>query len=177
MNCIDYHTMIYLKDELSDLELQSLEQHLKTCASCALLSSDVMLFQERISSVAHSELKPVNAAKLTSSIMAAIQAEKRREPALDQLKNWIQQYLLRYSFASVSLALIIFFGMEFYTAPKPIANPTFQQYQVEVILDSSILKHNLTAIKQRKSGFASCKSPFISSMDYIECLKTKYSTI
>jgi ABC-type uncharacterized transport system permease subunit len=177
MNCKKYETMIYLKDELSDLELQSLEKHLKTCASCALLSSEVMLFQERISSVAQSELQPANAAKLTSSIMAAIQNEKRSETLLDQIKRWLQEYPLRYSLATVSLGLIIFFGVEFFNHPNQVPHPVQQHYQAEVILSADMLQDKSGTTKQRKSGFAACKSPYISTLAYIECLKNKHTSI
>lgn len=177
MNCKKYEPMIYLKDELSDLEAQSLRQHLETCTTCALLYSDVTRFRETISSVASSELQPANAAKFTSFIMTAIQAENRSESILDKIKSWLQEYQLRYSLATVSLGLIIFFGLEFFSQPYQSPNPVPQHYQAEVILTTDMIKDQSGTLKKRTSGFTACKSPYISTLAYIECLKNKHTTI
>jgi len=176
MNCKHYHNLIYLEAELSEADSLSLQQHLATCVSCAQLASEVRLFQERINRIASQEVKPANAAALTSSIMAAVHAQKSGTTLQSHVKAWIQENLLRYSLVTLSLIQIIFFGIEFQNTRNHAAGLDFPQAKAEVILDSKMIHHNPAERKQHTSGFATCKTPFIERLAYLECLKSKYST-
>lgn len=167
--------MIYLKRELADQELLSLQQHLETCPSCALLASEVLDFQERVNSVADQEVKPSNAAQLTSAIMSAVQVSKAGDISQNKVTIWVHNNLLRYSLATVSLILLISFGLEFQYSTTPVST-RYQQTNAVVILDSDIIQYK-PLNKQGKTGFAVCKSTFISKLAYLECLKSKYSSI
>jgi hypothetical protein len=176
MNCNHYHNLIYLKAELSEQDLLSLQQHLATCTSCAQLAKEVDLFRERINRMASQEVKPANAAALTSSIMAAVHAQKSVTTLHNQVKVWIQGNLLRYSLATASLIQIIFFGIEFQNTMNHATRLDFPQSKAEVILDSEMIHYNPAERKQNTSGFAACKTPFIERLAYLECLKSKYSS-
>ena len=175
MNCDHYHNLIYLKAELSKEDLLSLQQHLATCASCAQLSAEVDVFQERINRIGSLEVKPANAAALTSSIMAAVHAQKSGTTLESRAKVWIQENLLRYSLATVSLIQIIFFGIEFQNSQRHAAERNFPEAKTEVILSSGMIHHN-PAERKHTSGFAACKTPFMERLAYLECIKSKYST-
>jgi hypothetical protein len=175
MNCNHYHNLIYLKTELSEQDLQSLQQHLATCTSCAQLAAEVNLFQEKIHRIASQEVKPANAAALTSSIMEAVHAQKSGATIHGRVMTWIHTNLLRYSLATLSLIQVIFFGIEFQNTRNHDAGLDLTQSKPEVILTSGMIHPNPAERKQR-SGFAACKTPFIERMAYLECLKSKYSS-
>ena len=175
MNCNHYHNLIYLKAELSEKDLVSLQQHLATCTSCAQLDAEVNLFQEKIHRIASQEVKPANAAALTSSIMEAVHAQKSGNKIHSKVMTWIQANLLRYSLVALSLIQIIFFGIEFLYTRNHAAGLDFPQSKAEVILNSRMIHHNPTE-RKHTSGFAACKTPLIERMAYLECLKSKYSS-
>ncbi len=176
MNCSHYHNLIYLKAELSEQDLLSLQQHLATCTSCAQLDAEVHLYQETINRIASQEIKPRNAAALTSSIMEAVHAQKSGTTIQRQVKVWIQENLLRYSLAALSLIQIVFFSLEFQNRRDPVAEQYSSSSNSVVILDSDMIHINPAERKQHTSGFADCKSPLIERRAYLECLKSKYSS-
>ncbi len=176
MNCNHYHYLMYLKAELSEQDLLSLQQHLATCTSCTQLASEVRLFQKRMNSIASQEVKPTNAAAFTASIMAAVQAQKSGTTIHVQVMNWLQKNILRYSLATVSLFQIIFFSIEFKNTRNHATGLDFPQSNAEVILDSEMIHDNPAERKQHTSGFAACKTPFMERLAYLECLKSKYSS-
>jgi predicted anti-sigma-YlaC factor YlaD len=157
---------IYLYDELTDAEKQSVDDHVASCKSCRQLLEQVNTTKLVVRTAAQQKPEPRNAARLTSSIMTAVtrEAASSRNPIV----RAFDQVYLRYGMAAVSIGLLVLFVVE---QQMPTRHPVERLYQGKTVaLAMPPLGHVVQQRKQRSISLyacaqsASCNQPLIASI-------------
>lgn len=170
MKCSAYEQSIYLWGEISPEEKAALTRHMEACPTCAELFRQVQLMQDQVTEVSLNKTTAPHAANLTSRIMQAVH-EQRNHSRVNLTRRIFSPFqLIRYSFATLSLALLISFGLEYtYIGIQHTTQSTTSEEVV--ILSSAIIRYSAEDRKKRKSIFSACKTPFTDQLAYQECIK------
>ncbi len=173
MKCSAYEQSIYLWEEISPEEKAELNRHMEICPACTALFQQVQLMQAQLTEVSKNKTPAPHAAQLTSRIMQAVHEQQRslRPTLLTSLFTPFQ--LIRYAFATLSLVLLVSFGVEYIHTGAPQKTLTTTREE-GVILSSAIIRSSAEDRKKRKSIFSACKTPFTDQLAYLECIKQQF---
>jgi hypothetical protein len=176
MNCKENEPMIYVWNELTEEERVHLLKHLADCPACSRLYLETTQLQNKIGRVAADKTTVTNAAALTSRIMSAVHQQQKSETRNILSKIFPPLYVVRYSFALMSLLLLITFGTEYLYGIGRRSNESGNRGET-VILSSSIIHPTKNDRKKKKSIFSVCRSPFTDQLTYLQCIKDQNSLI
>jgi anti-sigma factor RsiW len=173
MKCSAYEQSIYLWEEISPEEKVAVNRHIETCPDCAALLQQVHIMQGLVNEVSAKKIISPNAAQLTSRIMQAVHEQQRISHSTLTARLFSTFQLARYALATLSLVLLISFGMEYIHtgAPQKTQTTTLEE---GVILSSAIIRSSAEDRKKRKSIFNTCKTPFTDQLAYLECIKQQF---
>ena len=173
MKCSEYEQSIYLWKEISPEEKAALNRHMEVCPTCAALFQQVQLMQERVTEVSITKTNSPHSAHLTSRIMQAVHEQQRNSTVNLTARLFSPFQLIRYSFATLSLVLLVSFGLEYIHTgtPQKTQSTTMEE---GVILSSAIIRSSAEDRKKRRSIFSACKTPFTDQLAYLECIKQQF---
>jgi anti-sigma factor RsiW len=173
MKCSAYEQSIYLWEEISPEEKAAVNKHMEICPNCAALLQQVQLMKSRVTEVSQNKTTPPHAAQLTSRIMQAVHEQQQRLHTTRLASLFSPFQLIRYAFATLSLVLLVSFGVEYIHtgAPQKTQTTTLEE---GVILSSAIIRSSAEDRKKRKSIFSACKTPFTDQLAYLECIKQQF---
>lgn len=170
MGCSEYEQSIYLWNEISPAEKEMVNKHLDTCTDCAALFKQVQLVQKQVAEVSLNKTIAPHAAQLTSRVMQAVHNQQKNS-LVNRASRLLSPFqLIRYSFAALSLALLISFGLEYIQTGSGQKTQSVKPEE-SVVLSSAIIRSSIENRKKRKSIFSTCKTPFTDQLAYRECIK------
>ena len=169
MSCEEFERNIYLYDELSTSEKNSIDAHLQTCASCAAVLEEVKGVQLLVRRMAE-EIVPPNAARLTSGIMSKIAAEKSNQDSVFVLSLLGRT---RIALTALSIFLLLTFAIEFSRDSTQFREAAESTINSSVILNSKIFRNNFSQGKVKHPALADCGNSLKAGRAYLECLKNK----
>lgn len=114
MNCEKIRPLIELYDILNESERDSVDRHVKECASCLTLMESAHAFRAKVISTRSTSVTLPHAAKFTGEVMAAIQ------PAPRTGFPWV--LTIRWSATFTSMILVGFLAFEWIAEPGASAN-------------------------------------------------------
>lgn len=170
MKCSAYEQSIYLWEEISPEEKAELNRHMEICPACTALFQQVQLMQAQLTEVSLNKTIAPHAAQLTSRIMQAVHEQQHANLATRLFSSF---QLIRYAFATLSLVLLVSFGVEYIHTGAPQKTLTTTREE-GVILSSAIIRSSAEDRKKRKSIFSTCKTPFTDQLAYLECIKQQF---
>lgn len=173
MKCSTYEQSIYLWEEISPEEKAALTRHMEACPACTELFQQVQLMQAQITEVSQNKTTPPHAAQLTSRIMQAVHESQSNSRSTLTARLFSPFQLIRYACATLSLILLISFGLE-YVQTGAIQKTQTTTLEEGVILSSAIIRLSAADRKKRKSIFSACKTPFTNQLAYKECIKQQF---
>ncbi|MBX2970902.1 MAG: hypothetical protein KF803_16160 [Cyclobacteriaceae bacterium] len=173
MTCTMYEQSIYLWEEISPEEKAAVSKHVEACPNCAELFQQIQVMQERVTEVSAKKTIAPNAAQLTSRIMQAVHEQQRSSHVNLATRLFSPFQLIRYACATLSLVLVISFGLE-YTHTGTQQKTQITTLEEGVILSSAIIRSSAADRKKRKSIFSACKAPFTDQLAYRECIKQQF---
>lgn len=106
MNCKETEQEIYLYRELTASEKATVDEHIGQCVACQKLFISIQEYQSFVNGLAENKPQPANHARLTSSIMQAINQHQ------NQKTTGLNSLFVRYAMVAASLSLIVLFGAE-----------------------------------------------------------------
>lgn len=110
MNCKRIERSLYVYQELNEMELGIVDQHLTTCKNCSLMLKKLEKSRLLLSQIQQAKPIPENFSGLTGVIMQAVESEKK------VIKNWSITFLdtifFRVSMVLVSVILVVAFISE-----------------------------------------------------------------
>jgi len=172
MNCKDIEQDLYLYAELSAQERARVDEHLKTCTSCAGLRAAIELSEKQIHALATMPIEAQHAARLTRKIMDGIASPEVAESHHGILNSMIRTVSIKYACSALSIGLILLFGVQFYNVPN---QPFHQESEgATVVIHSSSVRQAFTKVRQANLASIPCRSPFRSEMSVRNCLLNKY---
>lgn len=173
MKCSAYEQSIYLWEEISPEEKDAVNKHMEICPDCAALFQQVQVMQQQVTKVSAKRTISPNAAQLTSRIMQGVH-EKQQRSHTTRLTSVLSPFqLVRYACATLSLVLLISFGLE-YVQTGAIQKTQTTALEEGIILSSAIIRSSAADRKKRKSIFSACKTPFTNQLAYKECIKQQF---
>jgi predicted anti-sigma-YlaC factor YlaD len=173
MKCNAYEQSIYLWEEISPEEKVTVNRHMETCPDCAALFQQVQVMQQQVTKVSAKRTISPNAAQLTSRIMQAVHEQQQRSHTTRLTSVFSPFQLVRYACATLSLVLLISFGLE-YVQTGAIQKTQTTTLEEGIILSSAIIRSSAADRKKRKSIFSACKTPFTDQLAYKECIKQQF---
>jgi len=114
MNCSEAERRIYLYRELTDLEREEMQRHLKTCASCSRIMERAMEMQRMMPSQ-HHDPPMMDESAMTRRIMNAVEElqKKKTSSVFPHFFADLSINPLRYAMVAVSLFLVVAFVTEY----------------------------------------------------------------
>ncbi len=178
MNCTEFEKQILLFTELTSDDQTKLATHLATCKGCSILFESIGHTNNLISRVSKVNLEIEDPIRLTNEVMTRIKKE--------EIKWWshfdvtfpkLELSYLKYSMATVSLLLIIGFGLEQSKLPvrselisiSEIKNVVLNRKSFQAELKKSKASANLSFVNN-------CKSPFNITKVNEDCLKQRMAS-
>jgi hypothetical protein len=174
MRCKEIEESIYLYDELSTPDKKIIAKHLLTCTNCRRIWSQREHYISATQEWQSQAPVPDNVAQLTHKIMASLPEPGHREKR--KLSWWIDSFntgWVRYSLASISIALIISLALESHH-DQNTTRETKRFYEIrpvvlntDAFLSVQISKSKNPSTKQRASVMACVQNkncpPFLES--------------
>ncbi len=175
MKCQDFEKNIYLYSELTKQEKNQLQQHLDSCTACQQLFLSMQKMQNQIHHIAEEKMEIRNPALLTHKIMQKIASQTIRHSFGDVMEGYFRVSLIKYSFAVVSVILVMAFGAEFFSLSLKSKINTEQASKASVILNSGLFRESFSKQKEKRHSTAltECASPLRANPGYLACLKSK----
>lgn len=114
MKCPEAEEKIHLYRELSPVECEQVDEHLRTCTSCRQIMSRVINMQQMIAGSGREVPSMANEAQMTHRIMDALQGiQKEKTTRWEGILQRLQTSAVRYGMAALSFTLVIFFIAEY----------------------------------------------------------------
>lgn len=178
MNCKEFEKQILLFNELTSEDQTKLATHLATCKGCSILFESVGHTNNLITRVSKVNLEIEDPIRLTNEIMTRIKDEETKwwthfEVTFPKLGL----SYLKYSMATLSLLLIIGFGLE--QSKLPITRELISINEIKkVVLNRKSFQEELNKSKASSNlSFANnCKSPFNITKVNEDCLKQRMAS-
>jgi hypothetical protein len=169
MTCDECRKMIYGHPELDEREKQRAAEHMNTCTSCADLLTQFQREQMDVRSTLSNTPEQLSNTNpfLTARIIAAIQQE-RSDSVLARFLPFVRISSIRYSMATVSLALLVFFLVEF----NPGENVSGAVDLYKRLPVAKTIRLNSIAFRERiRNSVKSNQTGITASFSLSECLK------
>jgi len=150
MKCSTVEKWIYLFDELEEEDRVTVNRHIASCLSC----QKVYLGMRDEKDLLRRTLVPpdiTNHARLTSSIMAAINREDNQRVSVFDLAAWYFSKPMQYSLLTLSLFLGIFFYVQYNQSTRLVSSGSYShsnQKAATVELNSSLFYQEFNRTKQ-----------------------------
>lgn len=175
MKCKEFEKNIYLHSELSEPERNQLQHHLDSCSSCRQLFLSAQMVQNKIRHVAMEKEEIRHPELLTQRIMREIASQEIKLPLIDLVSGYFQERFIKYSFAVVSVILVLASASEFFNSSMQLEIETTQAADASVILDSRLFRETFSKQKDKRhrTELTECSSPLMASPRYLECLRSK----
>ena len=174
MKCQECQRLILIQDLLEAGELQSMNQHVVTCAACQKFQDEAKKLNQLIGQASAIGNQPIKAAALTDKIMTRVMtpAPKKVSPK----ENWMFNPFARFALSGISICLVVFFMIE-WQSPENVELPKGPVAGLQqVILNSQSFRKEFSSKEKRKSLLSSCISPDKKQADFA-CLKEKMKSI
>lgn len=160
---------IFLYDQLTDAEKRAVDMHVATCVACLQLFEQGNAARAVVESAARYRPAPVNAARLTHSIMTAVTRETLAP------RSWVasalDQVYLRYGMAACSVGLLLLFLVEQqYPTVFPNESPGVGK---TVALASPSWQQLKNQRKQRSISYYACAQSAGCNQSLIASFKSK----
>jgi hypothetical protein len=146
MNCSTVEKWIYLFDELEEEDRASANRHIATCPACQKVYLRVRNDKDFLRRTMATLPGITNRARLTSSIMAAVNHEhSQRSPVFDLA--WYFSKAMRNGLVALSLFLVSFFFVQ-YNQANHVASSGTNTKAAMVELNSTMFYQNFNRTKQ-----------------------------
>ncbi len=178
MSCTEIEKQIVLFTELTSAEQTKVTAHLSTCKSCWELFESVSHTNNLVFKASKVNVELEYPFRLTNYIMARIKTEESKRWSLfDIFSLKLEFNYIRYAMATLSLLLIVSFGMEQLASPT-INKVAASKQAKKVVLNRKTFQEELSKSKASLNLILAnnCKSPFNITKVNEDCFKHRMAS-
>lgn len=146
MKCQECEPLIYLFDELTANEQESLNKHLSSCPDCTAKFSMARQNLNIIRKSTDLKLSPLDSVRLTENVMDKVFPKKTASPDTGE---FIWSRFFRYGFAMASLCIVMIFYAE-WQAVQPVKDMRYKP-AVEISKEASLVSPSLKKIQSSRN--------------------------
>lgn len=170
MSCKEFEQRIYVYRELAVDERKLVDAHLQSCASCAAMFAEIKGTLQPVEQVSIEKAVPLNAARLTRSIMSKIASDKITRSSIFTELLWGRARLV---LTGLSIVLLVSFAVEFLEDAAQFKAAQNLVVNNSVVLNSKAFRDNFLQDRVKHSLFADCGTPLKKGQSYLDCLRNK----
>ncbi len=178
MNCKEIEKQIVLFTELTSEEKAKVTDHLTTCKGCSELFESVRHTNNLVFTASKVNVELEYPFRLTNDIMARIKTEETKRWRLFDLSFLKFEFTyVKYAMATLSLLLIVSFGIEQLQSPTT-SEVTSKSQSKKVVLNRKTFQKELSKSKAAVHLIlaTNCKSPFNITKVNEDCLKQRMAS-
>lgn len=178
MSCKEFQTQVVVFTELTSDEQSKLGTHMATCKTCSALFESVGLTNKIIARASKVNLELEDPFRLTNQVMARI--KEKESKGLTQFNTAFLKFelsYLKYGMATLSLLLIIGFGLEQSRSYATRELTSISELKMVVLNRKSFQAElNKSKASANLSFGKNCKSPFNITRVNKDCLKQRIAS-